>query len=256
MSIFNKVLASVGVGNAKVDTKLNSAAFVAGETISGVTEIVGGNVSQSVESIYIKVYTTYEREANDNKYTDSVAISSYKINDPFIIEKGEKKVIPFSFILPQNTPVTMGKTKVWLQTGLDIKNAVDPGDKDMIEIRPNAFIQSGLMAAQNLGLKLRKVDCEEAPRAYKGISQFVQEFEFVPTSGPFRGRFDEVELTFIPRGSDQFELLIQVDRKVRGLGSLFSEALNMDESYIRLMLTKADLASLESRLRQELTRYA
>lgn len=256
MSIFNKVLASVGVGNAKVDTKLNNSAFVAGEIISGVTEVVGGNVSQSVDSIYIKVYTTYEREANDNKYTDSVAISSFKLNEPFSIGKGEKKVFPFSFNLPLITPVTMGKTRVWLQTGLDIKNAVDPGDKDMIEVRPNTFIQAGLTAAQNLGLKLRKVDCEEAPRAYKGLTKFVQEFEFVPTGGPFRGKFDEVELTFIPKASDQIELLIQVDRKVRGLGSLFSEALNMDESFIRLMLTKADLATLESRLRQELTRYS
>jgi len=256
LSIFNKVLASVGVGNAKVDTKLNNSAFVAGEIISGVTEVVGGNVSQSVDSIYIKVYTTYEREANDNKYTDSVAISSFKLNEPFSIGKGEKKVFPFSFNLPLITPVTMGKTRVWLQTGLDIKNAVDPGDKDMIEVRPNTFIQAGLTAAQNLGLKLRKVDCEEAPRAYKGLTKFVQEFEFVPTGGPFRGKFDEVELTFIPKASDQIELLIQVDRKVRGLGSLFSEALNMDESFIRLMLTKADLATLESRLRQELTRYS
>ncbi|WP_075617773.1 sporulation protein [Paenisporosarcina indica] len=256
MSIFHKVLASVGVGNAKVDTKLNNSTFVAGEMISGVTEVVGGNVSQSVDSIYIKVYTTYEREANDKKYTDSVAVSSFKLNEPFSIEKDEKKVFPFSFNLPLITPVTMGKTRVWLQTGLDIKNAVDPGDKDMIEVRPNAFIQAGLTAAQNLGLKLRKVDCEEAPRAYKGLTKFVQEFEFVPASGPFRGKFDEVELTFIPKGLDQVELLIQVDRKVRGLSSLFSEALNMDESFIRLILTKADLATLESRLHQEFTRYS
>lgn len=255
MSIFNKVLASVGVGNARVDTKLNDSAFVAGELISGVTEVVGGNTSQNVDSIYIKVYTTYERESNDNKYTDSVAIYSHKLNEPFTIEKGEKKAFPFSFNLPLITPVTMGRTRVWLQTGLDIKNAVDPGDKDIIEIRPNAFVQAGLTAAQNLGLKLRKVDCEEAPRAYRGITPFVQEFEFFVASGPFRGKFDEIELTFIPKGLDQVELLIQVDRKVRGLGSLFSEALNMDESYIRMTLSKTDLSSLESRLNQEIARY-
>jgi len=256
MSIFNKVLASIGIGNAQVDTKLSNSAFVGGEMVTGVTEVVGGNVSQEVESIYLTVHTTYEREANDKKYTDSVTIFSHKLNDPFTIGIGEKKVFPFSFELPLITPVTMGKTRVWIQTGLDIKNAVDPGDKDMIEVRPNAFISEGLTAAQNLGLKLRKVDCEESPRAYRGITRFVQEFEFVPTSGPFRGKFDEIEFTFIPKGLNQVELLIQVDRKVRGLSSLFSEALNMDESFIRLILTKADLASLESRIRQEIARYA
>lgn len=256
MSFFNKVLASVGVGNAKVNTKLSDSTFMSGDIISGVTEIEGGNTSQSVNSIYINVYTTYEREANDKKYTESVSIYSHMVNEPFVIEKDEKKIFPFTFNLPLNTPVTMGKTRVWLQTGLDIKNSVDPGDKDMIEIRPNAFIQAGLTAAQNLGLKLRNVDCEEAPRAYRGLTKFVQEFEFVANGGPFRGKFDEIEFTFIYKGMDQVELLIQVDRKVRGLGSLFSEALNMDESFIRLTLSKTDLASLESKLLKEITRYA
>lgn len=256
MSIFNKVLASVGIGNAKVDTKLSDSTFMVGEMISGVTEVVGGNTSQSVDSIYIKVYTTFEREANDKKYTDSIAIYTHKITEPFTIGEQEKKEFTFSFNLPLNTPVTMGKTRVWLQTGLDIKNAVDPGDKDMIEIRPNAFISAGLQAAQNLGLKLRKVDCEEAPRAYRGITKFVQEYEFIATSGPFRGKFDEIELSFIPKGLDEVELLIQVDRRVRGLGSLFSEALNMDESYIRLTLSNSDLSTLESKIRQEIARYA
>ncbi|HSO56759.1 MAG TPA: sporulation protein [Paenisporosarcina sp.] len=256
MSFFKKVLASVGVGNAKVDTKLHDSTFKVGEMISGVAEVVGGNTSQSIEAIYIKVYTTYEREANDKKYTDSIAIYSHKITEPFIVEQQEKKEFPFSFALPLNTPVTMGKTRVWLQTGLDIKNAIDPSDKDMIEIRPNAFIQAGLTAAQNLGLKLRKVDCEEAPRAYRGTTKFVQEFEFVASSGPFRGKFDEIEFTFIAKGLDQVELLIQVDRRVRGVGSLFSEALNMDESYIRLSLSNKDLLTLESTLHQEIARYA
>ena len=256
MSIFNKALASIGIGNAKVDTKLNNSAFVSGETISGITEVVGGSTEQTVESIYLTVYTTFEREANDNTYTDTAAIYSHKLNEPFTIAKGEKKEFPFSFQLPLITPVTMGRTRVWIQTALDIRNAVDPGDKDMIEVRPNEFIQASLAAAQNLGLKLRKVDCEEAPRAYRNITRFVQEFEFTAVAGPFRGKFDEIEFTFIPRGHGQVELLIQVDRRVRGLGSLFAEAMNMDESYIRMNLSKADLPHLESRLKQEISRYA
>ncbi|MGB2994369.1 MAG: sporulation protein, partial [Paenisporosarcina sp.] len=91
MSFFNKVLASVGVGNAKVDTKLNDSTFKVGEMISGMTEVIGGNTSQSIEAIYIKVYTTYEREANDKKYTDSIAIYSHKITEPFTINEQEKK---------------------------------------------------------------------------------------------------------------------------------------------------------------------
>ena len=134
MSFFNKILASVGVGNSKVDTKLSNSIFTAGNTISGVTEVTGGHTSQEIESIYLKVFTTYERESNDSKYTDSVAFFSYKLNEPFTIQKDEMKSFPFSFNLPLITPVTMGKTRVWIQTSLDIKNSVDPGDKDLIEI--------------------------------------------------------------------------------------------------------------------------
>jgi sporulation-control protein len=98
MSFFNKVLASIGVGNAKVNTKLSDSTFMSGDIISGVTEIEGGNTSQSVKSIYINVYTTYEREENDKKYTESVSIYSHMVNEPFVIEKDEKKIFPFRLI--------------------------------------------------------------------------------------------------------------------------------------------------------------
>ncbi|MET0786039.1 MAG: sporulation protein [Paenisporosarcina sp.] len=255
MSIFNKVLASVGVGNAKVNTKLTDSIYIAGNMISGISEVTGGHTSQEIESIYLKVFTTYERESNDQKFTDSVAFFSHKLNEPFTIQKDEVKTFPFSFQLPLITPVTMGKTRVWISTSLDIKNSVDPGDKDFIEIRPNSFVQAGLNAAQNLGFTLRKVDCEEAPRAYKGMTKFIQEFEFVVLNGPFKGKLDEIELVFIPKGEDQYELLVQVDRRVKGIASLFSEAAGLDESYFRINLSSAEFPQLESRLKQAIGRY-
>lgn len=41
MSFFNKMLASIGIGGAKVDTKLEKSAYTAGETIRGQVEIYG-----------------------------------------------------------------------------------------------------------------------------------------------------------------------------------------------------------------------
>lgn len=70
MSFFNKVLASVGVGGAKVDTKLEKSEFTAGEIMQGVVEVVGGNLEQQIDAIYLTVNTTYIRESNDLKYTD------------------------------------------------------------------------------------------------------------------------------------------------------------------------------------------
>ena len=58
MSFFNKMLASVGIGSAKVDTKLEKSSYEAGEQIKGEVEIYGGNVEQQVNAIYLTIYTT------------------------------------------------------------------------------------------------------------------------------------------------------------------------------------------------------
>ncbi|MGB3102518.1 MAG: sporulation protein, partial [Psychrobacillus psychrotolerans] len=119
MSFFNKVLASVGVGGAKVDTKLEKSEFTAGEIMQGVVEVVGGNLEQQIDAIYLTVNTTYIRESNDRKYTDVAAFQKYKVTEPFTIGANEKKAIPFSLTLPEDAPVTYGSTRVWISTGLD-----------------------------------------------------------------------------------------------------------------------------------------
>ncbi|MEG0259047.1 MAG: sporulation protein [Lysinibacillus sp.] len=255
MSIFNKALASIGLGAAKVDTKLEKSSYVAGETVRGIVEIKGGNVEQDIATIYLTVYTTYIREANDKKYTDSAAINKVQVCSPFSIKANEGKSIPFSFELSLDTPVTMGKTKVWIQTGVDIKNAVDPTDKDFIEVKPTNIATRVLNEMTNLGFRLRKVDCEKASLKIRSHFPFVQEFEFAPTSGTYRSHLDELEIVFLSQAQNSAELLIQIDRKVRGLGSLFAEALDMDESYVRMTITAQDLPHLNTKLSQAIAKH-
>ena len=96
MSLFNKVLASVGIGGATVDTRLERSTYAAGEVIRGEIEVRGGNVAQQIDTIYLTVYTTFIREANDKKYTDKAAVNKVKVSEPFSIGAGENKVLPFS----------------------------------------------------------------------------------------------------------------------------------------------------------------
>ncbi len=56
MSIFNKMLASVGIGSATVDTKLEKSRYTAGEIIRGNVEVTGGNTAQDVDCIYLTLY--------------------------------------------------------------------------------------------------------------------------------------------------------------------------------------------------------
>ncbi|SDN63086.1 sporulation-control protein [Psychrobacillus sp. OK028] len=250
MSFFNKVLASIGVGGAKVDTKLEKSEFTAGEKMQGVVEVIGGNLEQQIDAIYLTVNTTYIRESNDRKHTDVAAIQKYKVIEPFTIGANEKKVIPFSMTLPEDTPVTYGSTRVWVSTGLDIKNSVDPTDKDYITVRPTRLAGVILEAVEQLGFKLRKVECEKASYKLGSRYPFVQEFEFVPISGFYRKKLDELEILFLSQSTHSAEILMQVDRRARGLGGLLAEALEMDEKFIRMSLNSQDIPTIKDKLKR------
>lgn len=256
MAFFNKVLASIGIGAAKVDTKLEKSTYAAGETVNGEVEILGGNVSQEIDTIYLTVCTTYIQESNDTKYTHTATIEKIKVSDPFTIEENETKVIPFSFELPLETPITIGKSQVWIQTGLDIKNAIDPTDKDYIDVKPSYLASNILNGVEQLGFRLRKAECEKAPFSLDTRYPFVQEFEFVPTSNAYRGKLDELELVFLSQNDQSVKLLLEVDRKARGLGGFLAEALDVDESHVRVSITKQDLPNLQEKLRQVISKYS
>lgn len=254
MSLFNKVLASIGVGAATVDTKLEKSTYTAGEVVRGEILVRGGNVAQQIDTIYLTVYTTYIREANDKKYTDKAAVSKLKVSEPFSIDAGENKAIPFSMSLPMETPITVGKTKVWVQTELDIKNAVDPEDKDYIDVKPSKLVASVLDAVKGLGFRLREAECEQASARFRGKYPFMQEFEFVAT-GQYRSHLDELEVVFLSQSEHSVELLLQIDRKVKGLGSFFAEALDMDESFVRTTITMQDLPNLQAKFQQIISKH-
>lgn len=256
MSFFNKVFASVGIGSAAVDTKLERDTYMPGETVKGVVEIKGGKVEQQVDEIYLTLNTTYLKESDDKKYTVTAAIERFRLTTPFVIRANEKKDIPFTFQLPFDTPLSIGRSKIWVTTGLDIKGGVDPSDKDYLKVVPNPLMSEVFNAIDNLGFRIREADCEEAPRRLRGRLPFVQEFEFVPTSGQFRGRLDELEVVFFPTGNDSLDIIFQVDRRARGLSGLFSEAIGADETNVRLSVSNADIPNLQQKIQSVIQRYA
>lgn len=256
MSFFNKVFASVGIGSATVDTKLEKDTYMPGETVRGVVEIKGGRIDQQIDEIYLSLNTTYLRESDDKKYTVTATIDKFRITSPFVITVNERKEIPFTFQLPYDTPLSIGRSKVWVTTGLDIKDGVDPSDKDYLKVVPNPLMTAVFNAVDNLGFRIREADCEEAPRRLRGRFPFVQEFEFVPTSGPFRGRLDELEVVFFPSGNGDLDIMFQVDRRARGLAGLFSEAMGTDETNVRLTVSNADIPYLQQKIQSVIQRYS
>lgn len=256
MSFFNKVLASIGIGAATVDTILEKEQVMPGEEIKGIVKIQGGNTEQRIDDIYLSIHTKYVKETNDKKNDLTATIERFQLAAAFTLDASERREIPFSFHLPLDTPVTLGRTKVWVITGLDIKNAVDPSDKDYLNVVPNQLLNSVMDSLSALGFRLREVECEQASYRMRKRLPFIQEFEFVPITGYFRGRLDELELIFMPTTNTTADLWFQIDRKARGLGGFLSEALEMDETNLRLSVSTHDLPTLTAKLESVIQKYS
>ena len=160
--MFDKLLTSIGIGAAKVDTRLSKGSYTVGETIEGNVLIRGGNSEQDIDNIYLTLMTNYEVEVDDRKVRRSFALKKILLTESFTIGVNEEKIVPFHMEIPYNTPATMGRTQVWIQTGLDIKKAFDPQDKDFLEIKPHPLVTGFIEAATRLGFRLYQVDTEKA----------------------------------------------------------------------------------------------
>ena len=235
MGIFNKVMASAfGLGGARIDTIIHTKNIMPGKRIEGICKIKGGNIEQHINDISIGVYTSYKQEVDDKVINQVQRIQEHIIKIDKNILPDETYEVKFSFILYKRVPVTIHKSQVWISTYLDIKSGKDTSDRDYINVGFNDYMQNVIDAILELGFSLREVENEYCPAKLNGFN-FVQEFEFIPTRGNFRGRLDELELVFIPTNT-HVDILLEVDRKVRGFMSFISESMGLDETKLRIRL--------------------
>ncbi|TKD71246.1 sporulation protein [Pseudalkalibacillus hwajinpoensis] len=251
--MLKKFLARVGVGAAKVDTLLEKDKFVPGEVVHGKVVIKGGEVDQSIDSIHIFLMTEAIREVDDRKVKEKVELQKYPIADQETVKEGETKEIPFSIQLPYHTPASLGRLPVWFETGLDIPLALDPKDRDLIHVSPHPYVEKVLDALESyLGFHVRKVEMELSKHY-----GYVQEFELTP-SGEYRAYLDELEVIFFLH-ENHVDVMLEIDRRARGLGGLFAEALEMDESVAKVTLSSEELNGpvdvVARKLQQQIDEY-
>jgi len=252
MSLFNKVLGAVGIGAAKVDTQLDNPEVEPGGEVSGLVKITGGKTEQNINKIDLDLICNYtveiereDSEGNSETITQvrKHTLDRFKIEETFTITPGEVREIPFAFTLSEDAPLTVGHSKTWIDTNLDIEMALDKSDKDHLHIIPSHLQLSVIHALEAIGFKLYEADCEGIESASFSRLPFVQELEFKTISGDFHGKLDEVEVVFFPRG-EQLEIIFEIDRKARGIMGFFKEALELDESNARMVISEGDLDSL------------
>ena len=97
MSFIKRMLASIGIGNATIETTLEKSAYYPGEIVNGTIYINGGKVEQEVEQIYMHLMTEYVRRRGYDKVRERGVIGSFPIVEPQTIQPNGKKKSHFHF---------------------------------------------------------------------------------------------------------------------------------------------------------------
>jgi sporulation-control protein len=231
----------LNIGGADVDTQLHGDG-APGHPLPGVVVIAGGKRPQEFRRIYVALETTYRRQYNDETRTVTAKLLEQDVSGPVAVQPGQRLELPLQLVLPPDTPLTLGRSpKVTLRTGLDVENAIDPKDNDVVHVVPHPAQRAVLDAFDRIGMRLHKVEHEYDPHR-GGHAQFVQEFEFKPAGGHYQGRVDEIELVFRAAG-DGYDCHLEVDRKGRGMRGMFEAITNRDETRTGFRVGPAEVAS-------------
>lgn len=180
--MIKKFLARFGKGAAVVDLRFdNSRPYYAGGVIEGEVHILGGEVDQKVNSLAARLMISIRTK--QGSATREAAL--IPLSGAFVIRKKEQKVIPFTYQIPADLPVSRGSISYYFDTQLDIEGGVDRTDIDYFIIDVPKQIQSVFNALANLGFREKHTSGK--------VDQYGQEFAFFPTQ-LFAGEVSEVEL--------------------------------------------------------------
>lgn len=256
MSFFSKALSVVGIGAAKIDAVLDSDSIEPGSSITGVLNIEGGKVEQKINKIDLDVYCNYfieeEYEEDGETHTRIVErtcrINSLDLAESFTIEAKAQHSLAFELPLCEQAPLSLGQSKTWLQTNLDIDFALDKKDKDYLHVIPTPLQQAVFDSLSALGFDLVEAESEGCSNA-KGELPFIQEFEFKAHRGEFADKLDELELVMMNYGNE-VGVHLEIDRRARGVGGFFAEMFGRDEVNAYLSVTADNLESLSEQLYQ------
>lgn len=230
--MFGKVLASFGFGSAKVDTRLERATYRQGELVRGEIFVQGGETEQTINSIYIYlILENYKDEQRNHYILDEILLT-----DAFSIAEHETKVIPFQFQLPYDAPVTSGGCSIYLKTGLDVKMAIDPKDRDGIEVLPCQLIDTIINTVEEIGFQLQGIEFDY--EMYHARHPFVQKFKFHPIGG-YRELVDNIKLVFYPT-ADKIDVIMHIYKKARDLKSSIEEMMEMGAHVSRVTVVDGE----------------
>jgi len=212
--VFKKMMRAFGAGGPTVDTVLANPNTRPGLSLDGQVHIVGGDHDVTIEQVVLGLVTRVESEHGDG----FVEFHRQPVSGGFVLAKGERRDLPFSFPVPWETPVTdvygqrLSGMTMGLRTELAVAKAVDKGDLDQVAVHPLPAQERILEAFARLGFRFARADLEHG--GIYGVRQqlpFYQEIEFYPPP-QYAGAINEVEVTFVadPAG---VEVILEFDKR-------------------------------------------
>jgi sporulation-control protein len=234
------MLSSIMVGLVKVDTIINTSAFIPGEYVHGEVILYGGNKPRTIETITHSLVKTYNF-GNEN------------INYPFFshelvvgkkLAKDEEERISFRFKLPENLPMPLFEKELWLKTDVEIPKTLDPEDKDYVQLKMHPFMESCMKTFQDelrLSVNVREalmdkqiikvVKREFASMLEARQHMFLQSVRFKPTQ-VYKDKYERIEI-FFDITAKSIDLYMYVIFK-----STFSKLNSNPLNYVLLQLPK------------------
>ncbi|SHE30683.1 sporulation-control protein [Desulforamulus putei DSM 12395] len=181
--MFKKLMASLGVGAARVNLVLDNEQCRIGEKLTGKVLIEGGNVDQGIHALDVDIVMKFTVRGKEFTRT----VDTVRVARDFRIKARETREIPFEHAIPIFYPVSKGSVSYSLATRMDIAQAVDTGDTDRLVVLPSREMTMVFNALEALGFK-EKIGSGK-------IGKLGQQFEFYPST-LFAEQLQELELNF------------------------------------------------------------
>ncbi|MFF8486742.1 sporulation protein [Streptomyces antibioticus] len=221
--VFKRLLGSLGVGGPTVDTVLEPGAVMPGGQLGGQVQLKGSDADFTVEHITLELVARVEAEHDGGESEGAVVFERFTVGGGFRLAAGELHSVPFSVMVPWETPVTelhgqaLGVV-LGVRTELAISGAKDKGDLDQLAVRPLPVQEAVLEALGRLGFGFKSADLELGRISGTGQQlPFYQEIELTPAP-QYAHQVNEIEVTFLasPGGVD---IILEADKR----GGLFSD---------------------------------
>lgn len=221
--VFKRLLGSLGVGGPAVDTVLDAGAVLPGGSLTGQVYLKGGDADFTIEHITLELIARVEAEHDDGESEGAIVFDRFTVGGGFRLAAGEHRSVPFSVMLPWETPVTelYGQNLgivLGVRTELGVAGAKDKGDLDPLSVRPLPVQEAILEALGQLGFGFKSADLELGH--IRGSGQqlpFYQEIELVPPPH-YAHQVNEIEVTFLANPGGM-EVVLEADKH----GGFFAE---------------------------------